>query len=415
MPPWERWPYQNISVNYTRALHNTDITMKRLFFLFSVILFFCFNVHDIAACTTGLAGPEATSNSHVILWKNRDSGFNNNELAFFRNGDFRYMGIINTNDTSQIWAGVNNYGFAIMNAESRDMAAPGENTGYDDEGYLMKAALQQCKNSADFEEMLKSTNSEGRKVTSNFGVIDALGNAVFFETGNHEYVRFDTKTSKESPYLIRANFAYEARSSEGYGYVRHNRAQALFKKSYHCHNLDHRYIISTVSGDIELPDSLIEKTNPVQRKTQDTVNRYRSVSASVFDSYGAGGSPELTTFWCSLGEPAVSISIPLWVRSGRVPLVLDSDSGSSLNKLFRDIKEVLYADQTHIDLVRLERSRKILDKGQKQIFRKTAKELKKWERALPEPDTIVAFQEKMLSIALRSVNKVLSNLQSENN
>jgi len=389
--------------------------MKRLFFSLSITLLFCLNALDLAACTTGLAGSEATSNSHVLLWKNRDSGFINNELAFFRNGDFSYMGIINTNDTSQIWAGVNNYGFAIMNAESRDMAVPGEGTGYDDEGYLMKAALQQCKNVANFEEMLRSSNTEGRKVTSNFGVIDALGNAVFFETGNHEYVRFDTKTSKETPYLIRANFAYEARSSEGYGYVRHNRARELFNKAYRDHNLDHQYIISTVSKDIELPDSLIDKTNPGQRKTQDTVNRYRSVSAAVFDSYDAGGLPALTTFWCSLGEPVASISIPLWVRSGQVPIALDSDSGSSLNKLFQEIKEALYADKTHLGLARLEQSHNILDKGQKQIFRKTAKELKKWERALPGPDTVAAFQEKMLSIAVRSANKALFKLHSENN
>jgi len=373
------------------------------------------NTHKLPACTTGLAGSGATSNGHVLLWKNRDSSFNDNELAFFRNGDFSFMGIINTNDTTQVWAGVNNFGFAIMNAESRDMAAPGENTGYDDEGYLMKAALQRCKTVADFEEMLKTSNAAGRKVTSNFGVIDALGNAVFFETGNHEYIRFDAGTATDLPFLIRANFAYEARSFEGYGYVRHNRAVELFKKAYHSHNLDHQYIISTVSKDIELPDSLIDKINPDQCKTQDTVNRYRSVSTAVFDSYGAGGSSALTTFWCSLGEPVASISIPLWVRSGQVPVALDSDSGSSLNKLFQKIKEALYADKTHINLTHLEHARSILDKGQKQIFKKTAKELKKWKRALPSPDTISAFQEKMLSIAIDSANNALLKLQSENN
>jgi len=86
-----------------------------------------------------------------------------------------------------------------------------------------------------------------------------------------------------------------------------------------------------------------------------------------------------------------------------------------LNKLFQKIKEALYADKTHINLTHLEHARSILDKGQKQIFKKTAKELKKWKRALPSPDTISAFQEKMLSIAIDSANNALLKLQSENN
>jgi len=391
------------------------MNIKRLFFSLTVILLFLFNKHDLSACTTGLAGPGATSNGHALLWKNRDSGFNANEVAFFKDGDVSYIGIINTNDTTQIWAGVNNYGFAIMNAESRDMAVPGETTGYDDEGYYMKAALEQCKYVADFEEMLRASNSAGRKVTSNFGVIDALGNAAFFETGNHEYFRFDAKDSDKTPYLVRANFAYKARSSEGYGHIRHDHAKKLFKNAYNKNFLDHRYIISTVSKDVALPDYLIDRANPNRRKTQDTVNRYRSVAAAVFDSYNAGESPELTTFWCTLGEPAASISIPLWVRSEKVPKVLDSDSGSTLNKIFRDIKEALYVDKTHIDIERLKSARNILDKGQRQIFRLTAKQTEKWKKSLPEPGKIALFQEKMLSIAVRSANKVLYLLQTENN
>ena len=389
--------------------------MKRLFFSLIVILLLLLNKHDLSACTTGLAGSEATSNSHVLLWKNRDSGFNDNEVAFFKNDDVSYIGIINANDTTQVWAGVNNYGFAIMNAESRDMAVIGENTGYDDEGYWMKAALEHCKDIADFEEVLRASNTTGRKVTSNFGVIDALGNAAFFETGNHKYFRFDAKDSDKTQCLVRANFAYKARSSEGYGHIRHDRAKQLFNKAHDKSNLDHRYIISTVSKDVALPDSLIDKARPNRRKTQNTVNRYRSVAAAVFDSYGIGGPPELTTFWCTLGEPAASISIPLWVRSGQVPAALDSDSGSTLNKLFQDIKEVLYIDKTHIDIERLKKARTALDKGQRQIFRLTSKQTEKWKRSLPEPGKMAVFQEKMLSVAVRSANKLLYILQAEKN
>jgi len=387
--------------------------MKGKPLLFSVAFLLLLNLHNLNACTTGLAASGTTSNGHTLLWKNRDSSEIDNEVAFFKSGNVNYIGIINTNDTTQIWAGVNSYGFAIMNAESRDMAVPGENTGYDDEGYMMKAALKKCKTVDDFEEMLRAGNVSGRKVTSNFGVIDALGNAAFFETGNHEYFRFDARSSNHNSYLIRANFAYKARSSEGYGHIRHDRAQELFKKANDNHALDHRYIISKVSRDIILPDSIINKSSLNQRKTQDTINRYRTVAAAVFDSYGNGKSPELTTFWCSLGEPVASIAIPLWVRSGQMPAALDSDSGSSLNRLFREIKGALYADETHIDCERLQLARSILDKGQKRIFRLTARQMQKWEKLPPEPAEVSAFQEKMLAIAIKSADKALQRLQAK--
>lgn len=136
--------------------------------------------HDGYGCTTGLASPRVTVGNRALLWKNRDSGYDHNAVNFYDRGDFKVMGIINSGDTTQIWAGVNNFGFAIINAEARDMARKNENTKYDDEGILMKKALFTCKTVDDFEEILKSTNQTGRAVTSNFGVMDAKGRVAFF-------------------------------------------------------------------------------------------------------------------------------------------------------------------------------------------------------------------------------------------
>ena len=382
--------------------------MKTGFISAAVLLLVSLTYSELDACTTGLAGSKATLNGHVLLWKNRDSGFIDNELVFFKYHDFKFIGLINRNDTTQVWAGVNNYGFAIMNAESRDMALPGEPTEYDGEGYLMKAALKQCKTVDDFENMLQKSNAGGRKVTSNFGVIDASGCAAFFETGNHEYIRCDASASSLD-FLIRANFAYNARSSEGYGRVRHDRALNLVKEAIQNNSLDHRFIISTVSTDTDLPDSLIDPNRPNYQKTRDTVNRYRSVAAAVFD-YGI--NPEMTTFWCALGEPACSVAIPLWVAAGKVPGALDTPNGSPLNSLFQEIKRELYIDKTHLDLNKLAQVRPILDKSRKKIFRLTERQSSKWVKSPPTAGEIALFQEKMVGIATKSAEKALRKLQS---
>ncbi|MFA4839501.1 MAG: peptidase C45, partial [Candidatus Neomarinimicrobiota bacterium] len=146
---------------------------RRLFLIIGLFLTF-FTLEGFSEeCTTGILSGDVTNSGRPILWKNRDSSFKDNEAAFFSRGGTQFIGIINADDTTQVWAGVNNHGFAIMNAESRDMAVPGEETRFDDEGVLMKIALIHCQTVLDFENLLISTNETGRAVTSNFGVIDA--------------------------------------------------------------------------------------------------------------------------------------------------------------------------------------------------------------------------------------------------
>ena len=242
-------------------------------------------------CTTGVFSGAVTNSARPILWKNRDSSFKDNEAAFFSHDGTQFIGIINADDTMQVWAGVNNHGFAIMNAESRDMAIPGEETLYDDEGVLMKTALILCKTVEDFENLLKNTNETGRAVTSNFGVIDALGNAAYFETGNHEYFRFDAIDSDEK-LLIRANFAYKARSEEGYGKLRHDRAFKLAQNLIGEKKISVEELISCVTRDFGLskPDQRKARDDDFV-KTVDTISRHRTVAAAVFSSGRGPRSP----------------------------------------------------------------------------------------------------------------------------
>ncbi len=368
-------------------------TAMTLYRKYQIIILFVFSQIFISQsfeeeCTTGLASARVTSDGRSLLWKNRDSSFRDNEVAYFCWGKTQFIGIINADDTTQVWAGVNNYGFAIMNAESRDMAAPGEDAQYDDEGYMMKEALLKCKTISDFEDMLKETNVCGRKVTSNFGVIDAKGGTSFFETGNHEYFKFDAadKEMCQEGFLIRANFAFKGYGGEGYGKKRYRRAFDLFKKGIGLSRLNYSYVISEVTRDIYLPS--IQKSGNFT-KTTDTVNRHRTVSCAVFQSVKPDEDPRLTTFWCALGEPAVSVSIPLWTYSAGVPSFLDSIGYSPLNKLFQELKAYAYSDSSDSKMInsyRLDMIQKELDKIQRVIFRKTERKLREWRKNFPSQE-----------------------------
>jgi hypothetical protein len=381
--------------------------------IYSLIALVVVTSQSASACTTGLASRDATSNQHCLLWKNRDSGFQQNAVHFFNIGDFQFIGIINAGDTTQIWAGVNNFGFAIMNAESRDMAVPGDSTEYDDEGYLMKTALAQCQTIQDFEQLLLESNATGRKVTSNFGVIDALGNAAYFETGNHEYFRFDANQTEQGShgFLIRANFAFKARSTEGYGRVRYQRAFNLFQGAIAQNALEAQYIIQKVATDIYLDaDSNSPDWLAGSQSSQNTINRFRTVACAVFD----GNAPEepagLTTFWCTLGEPIVSIAIPLWVSAGTVPSQLDSAGYSPLNQVFRDLKALVYSDFDNPEMVTLEKTRAIqkeLQPLREKVYRDTQRQLKRWSKHTPAAKDLAAFQNKMINYVSRSTKKIL--------
>ena len=360
-------------------------------------------------CTTGLVAPAATAENRPLLWKNRDSSVKRNEVVLLNAPGVAYLALINADDTTQVWAGVNSFGFAIMNAESRDMAVPGTETGYDDEGYFMKSALMLCRTVDDFETTLKVSNPIGRNVTSNFGVIDAQGKAAFFETGNHEYFRYDADSANGS-FLVRANFALRARSKEGYGRIRHDRARTLLNRKQ---KIAADYIITKVARDIELPDSVTIKDAqpPGWRKVTETVNRNRTVASAVFEGVKAGEDPRLSTFWLSLGEPAVALSIPLWTYAGRVPAALDSLREAPLNLAFRQVKACAYTnpqDQRVVNLEMLYRIQRKLKPAQKQIFKSTARKLKAWRKNPPSPTEVANFQDEMAALALRTARSISS-------
>ncbi len=377
---------------------------KKIILLLIFILILSINIFP---CTTGLVDKNFASNKRSILWKNRDSSHQKNEIVFFDYGEIKFIGLINNNDTTQVWSGVNNFGFAIMNAESRDMVVEnGDSTQYDDEGFLMKEALQKCKNIKDFENFLKLSNISGRKVTSNFGVIDASGNAAYFETGNHKFFKHNANNN----YLIRANFSFNGRGDEKYGLFRYHMADMWFDKLSKQNNLTPSSIINNIITDVYLPPTITKSNFHQYKKIKlyDTICRYSTVAATVVEGVQKGENPEMTTFWCNLGHTASSVSIPLWVYSESIPKSMEGEKESKLNKVFRDIRKVIgNGDKKYISPGKYIEVRKYLDKLQKSINKQTAKQLKKWRKETPTKIEVSNFQNKITNKVLIRVREVL--------
>lgn len=293
----------------------------------------------VESCTIGVAIGKACRDFRPLLWKNRDSDYQENEVAFFigKVGDF--IGIINKNDTTQVWAGINSVGFAIINAEALDL----EGDSVDTEGYFMKRALSECASVPAFEALLQQTNkAPGRGTKANFGVIDALGNAAIFEVGNTTYQKFDAADPQVAPsgFIIRTNFSFTG-TGEGYGTERYHRARSLFEAATEQNNLSYRFILRKSARDLVTP-SINPYPLPLKYQynnlpegfidTNNSINRFRTVCCTVFHGVVRNENPRLSTMWCILGEPIFGIAIPLWVHAGRPPLILSSDNGAQLNQ-----------------------------------------------------------------------------------
>ena len=377
-------------------------------FLQLLLIFIIFS-QSLLPCTTGLVDKKYATNKRAILWKNRDSSHDKNELLLFKHGDFKFYGIINNNDTTQVWSGVNNFGFAIMNSESRDMVTLGDSTYYDDEGLMMKKALQQCRNIEDFEALLKKTNEAGRKVTSNFGVIDASGKAAYFETGNKKYYRFDA----DNEFIIRANFSMFGRGYEKYGLYRYDRAKEWFAKLKKQKDLTPTGIISNVIADPYLIPTVTKDNFQEYDKVllYDSICRYSTVAVSVVEGVKSGENPGMTTFWVNLGHSAASVSIPLWLYSESVPECMEGEIESELNKLFRELRGYMFeGDRKKITPQKYIEVRKNLDVLQTEINLQTANILGKWHKNIPKKTEVKVYQDEISDKVVLKVKELLSNL-----
>lgn len=345
-------------------------------------ILFALPMSTASACTTAVVSGKATIDGRPLLWKNRDAPHRDNQVRYFADGKYRCMAVVNAGSTGSVWMGVNDQGFCIENSLSKDLAEDGSRGPGN--GGLMLRALQNCATVEEFEALLQTTNGR-RSTTANYGVIDARGGAVLFETAASSYRKFDANDPTVAPqgYVVRSNFAFKAQPSDPsaedieklYSGERYLRGCRLMDQAVQDGGVSLRYIVQhcardladrsgtpivgTINGEFgELPDS-IDTTSTISRKT--------SVSAVVFRGVLPDEDPRLTTMWVMLGEPAFSVAVPCWVGAEGVAEEL---LGLKRSRLCDAVKQL-----------RDEHYRHPADKAQSLLLPEALPEV--WEHTLP--------------------------------
>lgn len=299
--------------------------MKR--FSICIISLFLILGSDALACTTFIISGKYTPDGKPILYKNRDTDEMNNSLVFFSDGKYKYIGLVDGNEdwSKMVWGGYNETGFAIMNSAAYNNNL-GDTTKFkDQEGVVMKLALQTCRTIEDFENLL-ITLSKPMGVDANFGVIDANGGAAFYETGNYKYVKFDANDPQIAPdgILVRTNHSMSADITKGYGFCRYNTATIALKKAAEKKNFSPQYLFNNISRNLYHSLTKTDLTADLPEKRANREYKFfidyipREITASVIMITGAKDEKHAgnAMMWTILGFPLTSVAIPVWISAG---------------------------------------------------------------------------------------------------
>lgn len=370
---------------------------------------------SVTPCTVAVVSGKVTLDGCPLLWKNRDTSAVNNKIAYFQGEKYTFIGLITAGHkpVQSVWAGINTQGFAIINSASSDLAES-EKSGRDN-GRFMKKALGQCGDVADFEKLLQKTKGK-RQVSSNYGVIDAYGNACFFETSNTDYAKFDADNPRVAPngYIVHTNFAYTSSvENGGGGYIRFERVSRLFQNASAEKRLNVRFILQDAARDLvnqklhsyPLTDPPAGHASPVYINTNDTINRNSTVSVAVFHGPPNPQKTHLSTMWILLGQGICTSAAPLWPHAQAIPDVLGGEGKAPMNQLAQKIRDYLYPDQRgHMkQYLHLDRFLNYKENGvlgellsiENEVLARTQERLNQWKKEKPRKEAMFAFEEKI--------------------
>lgn len=314
--------------------------MRRIAFL---LLLLSIIAGESWACTAVIASGKATIDGRPFIFKNRDSSDGtNNSLLSLKGTKYRYVGVVNYSTSSSptsIWYGHNEAGFAILNTLSYyfNSATSKANTSA---GALMKKALGQCATVDEFEALLKQTQTGSVTLSTNFAVMDTLGNVAVFETSNKNYTKFDVNDESVAPdgYLVRTNYSFTSPYYETTNHVgeqRYKAAHKYLKDTFGDGKIDPvrlarelpRYLYHG-EREVNLWDDMPEDANDVRNTYfSNYIPRYTSCSASLMQGIKAGENAATTVSWIAIGWPCGSFTVPIVITpSMPLPEVVKRDT-----------------------------------------------------------------------------------------
>ncbi len=298
--------------------------MKRYFLAFLLLVAM---VTVAEACTSAIVSGRLTANGRPLLWKNRDTGDQNNRVERIKahDGLYEFVALFDARDTkdSAAWLGFNERGFAIMNTASYNLNDDNvPERDMDREGVVMRYALERCTTVDDFERVLEQL-PKPLGVEANFGVIDAQGNGAYFETGNFKWVKYDL-AAEPTGILTRTNYSVSGREGQGNGYIRHDNERELLRPYILERNITPATFTEVISRTF-YHSRLGQNFNESGQEwivDQDFIPRRISTASVVIEGVLPGEDPSLTTMWIALGYPPCAEVFAAWIGDNGVPDVL---------------------------------------------------------------------------------------------
>jgi hypothetical protein len=294
---------------------------------------------DFGECTIAVISGSATPDGRPLLWKNRDVSNDIQKFCYFEprmphaeTTFYAFIGNVYSADTNRVYMGVNEVGFAIINSNCYNLDDT-LSRGIDD-GELLRLALERCRSIEEFEQFLDYTHTKGRRDCWNIGAIDAYGGAMMYECANYSYEKYDAGNPDDAPdgIIVRTTFALSGGSHRP-SMNRYKRAYKLAHERDNEQPLDAKYVLQTMSRDLF---NYLDDPYPLPYTGQQngrppgfifshdvTINRNITRSVMVFRGVAPGEDPRLSTAFCTIGAPAISVAYPLWVLSRSIPVSLN--------------------------------------------------------------------------------------------
>lgn len=307
--------------------------MKYSCLLFVAALFPALAAAQLQECSTVIARGEATVDGRPLLWKNRDTDQLHNKVVYVDEKPFSYLALVDDDDSSGrvAWAGLNSAGFAICNSVAYNLPAAVGGEMEDLEGMVMADALRTCATADDFGAYLTKRLGAQLGSRTNFCVIDGAGDAEIFEVHNRGFKRIPAADAPER-YLVNTNFSRSGTPNKGSGYLRFDRETRVLAQAPGG-KLSCPFILQTAARDLghtllRHPERSSWRSLPADTgffiHTNHTIDRPSTAAVVVIRGVRKGEDPANAVMWVVLGEPVMSVAVPLWVNAGQVPVPVQS-------------------------------------------------------------------------------------------
>lgn len=362
------------------------------------------------ACTIGAFGAGCTPDGRPILWKNRDVTNPDQAVRFFPDAKYPFVANIYAGESSEVWAGVNTAGFAVMNSNAFNLGGYADAEA--DDGIIMYLGLANCATLDDFSRLLDSFNLVGRNTTANFGAFDSTGACAIFEASNSWFVRCNT-SGDSLDFLIRANYAMAGDTIRRRGLNRLRRAMEVVLPEARERKVDARFIIQTLARDLgqvgfdphPLPYSgTYGLLPPGFLPTDSTISRHSTRSVEVMVGPPPGCGPGRGMMWFLPGSPDVSLPIPLWAAGGPVPEVLGPGRAALCDEASR-IHDYIHSNPDFpaaVNTVALAQVQAFFAPYESSLFALVDSAESAWPAAGPGPSEAAAVTARSCSLALRA-------------